>query len=82
MHRRHVEFRSGDTEDACLRRTRAVVERGVGDYFATLLDAWKHVAYAGYPLEPAVGRQLCADWKRHFDNEVRAQSSEPAGATS
>ena len=82
MHRRHVEFRSGDTEDACLRRARAIVERSVADYFATLLDAWKHVAYAGYPLEPAAGRQLCTDWKRHFDNDVRTQSSEPAGAMS
>ena len=79
MHRRHVEFRTGDTEDACLRRARAVVERSVGDYFAALLDAWKRVAYAGKPLAAAEGQRLCADWRRHFDAPTARPATNASG---
>ena len=82
MHHRHVEFRTGDTEDACLRRARAVVDRNISDYFAALLDAWKRIAYAGYPLAPAEGQQLCADWRHHFDDDMRGQAAAATGVAS
>ena len=66
IHRRHIEFRAGDTEDSCLRRASGQIEPEATRYFAQLLDAWKRTAYAQTPPDAATARDLCQQWARHF----------------
>lgn len=58
IHRKHIEFRLGDTEDLCLRRASGRIDAQAALYFARLLDAWKRTAYAetppGSPPAPAI----------------------------
>ncbi|BCB25765.1 membrane protein [Sulfurimicrobium lacus] len=66
LHRRHIDFRSGDTEADCLARTRSKVATGAYAYFSRLLDAWKLTAYAHQPPAAAEIGALCDDWATHF----------------
>lgn len=66
LHRRHIDFRQGDTEADCLGRTRSRIEAAPHDYFARLLDAWKLAAYAHQPPPAAHIGSLCDDWAMHF----------------
>ena len=67
LHRDGVEFVGGDTEADCLRKTRPRLAAPTRAYFARLLLAWQHLAYARrrVPLEEV--EALCADWPAHFE---------------
>lgn len=62
----HIEFRAGDTEDACLRRARERIDAQAAAYFAQLLDAWKQAAYAEVSPDTERTRDLCRGWGRYF----------------
>ncbi|MCM8611441.1 hypothetical protein [Accumulibacter sp.] len=64
---RQIEFAAGDTEEDCLRRVAGQVPAAVEHCFAELVEAWRLVAYGGWPLPGARGEQLLAAWQRHFD---------------
>lgn len=66
LHRRHIEFRQGDTEADCLERSRHRLESAGHAYFARLLDAWKLAAYAHLPPQGEEIGRLCEDWAAHF----------------
>lgn len=66
IHRRHLEFRAGDTESDCLRRVRGQVDVAAFSHFSDLLAAWQNVAYARqFPPAPLL-EALCSGWARHF----------------
>ncbi|WP_263769062.1 hypothetical protein [Propionivibrio soli] len=67
IHREHVEFRDGDTEDGCLLRVRGHVGAPALQYFARLLDTWKLAAYAAIAPDATTADELCGNWARHFD---------------
>ena len=66
IHRWQVDFRAGDTEDDCLRRSRGHIDGAAHGYFGELLGAWRAAAYAHQP--PAAGAldELCLRWAKHF----------------
>ena len=66
IRRQHIEFRSGDTEDSCLRRVGGRIDADAAGYFAQLLDAWKRAAYAELPPDAESARDLCQRWAQHF----------------
>jgi hypothetical protein len=66
LHRRHIDFRQGDTEADCLKRARGRIEQDAHGYFSHLLDAWKLAAYAHQPPPAEHIGSLCDDWARHF----------------
>jgi hypothetical protein len=72
IRRQHIEFRSGDTEDVCLRRVRGRIDEEAANYFSRLLDAWKRTAYAETPPDATSARDLCQHWARHFAEPGRA----------
>ena len=72
IHRKHIEFRSGDTEDLCLRRASGRIDAQAALYFARLLDAWKRTAYAETPPDAASARDLCLRWAEHFAKRSEA----------
>ena len=66
IHQHQAEFRAGDTEDDCLRRSQPYLSAAAQAYFATLLYAWQISAYAGQ-LPPAdTLERLCSAWAGHF----------------
>lgn len=72
IRRRHIEFRAGDTEDICLRRVSGRIDAPAALYFAQLLNAWKHTAYAETPPDATSARALCQHWAQHFAEPGRA----------
>lgn len=70
IRRQHIEFRAGDTEDACLRRVRGRIDAQAAGYFAQLLDAWKQAAYAEVPPAAERIRDLCGNWGRYFSAQA------------
>ena len=72
IHRKHIEFRSGDTEDLCLRRASGHIDAQAALYFSRLLDAWKRTAYAETPPDAASARDLCLCWAEHFAERSEA----------
>lgn len=66
LHKRHIDFRQGDTEADCLGRARNRVEAAAHAYFSRLLDAWKLAAYAHQPPVATEIGALCDDWATHF----------------
>ena len=72
IRRQHIEFRSGDTEDSCLRRVSGHIDAEAARYFAQLLDAWKRAAYAELPPDADGARDLCQRWARHFAEQGRS----------
>jgi hypothetical protein len=64
---RQIEFAAGDTEEDCLRRVAGQVPPAVEHSFAEIVEAWRLVAYGGWPLPGPRGEQLLAAWQRHFD---------------
>lgn len=72
IRRQHIKFRSGDTEDSCLRRVSGHINAEAARYFAQLLDAWKRAAYAELPPDPDSARDLCLRWAQHFADQGRS----------
>ena len=72
IRKQHIEFRSGDTEDSCLRRVNGHIDADAAGYFAQLLDAWKRAAYAELPPDADSARDLCQRWARHFAEQGRS----------
>ena len=72
IRRQHIEFRSGDTEDSCLRRVSGRIDAEAARYFAQLLDAWKRAAYAELPPDADSARDLCQRWAQHFAEQGRS----------
>ena len=66
IHRWQVDFRAGDTEDDCLRRTRGAIGGNAHRYFDELFAAWRATAYAHMPPATAAIENLCAAWNEHF----------------
>jgi hypothetical protein len=66
IHRWQVDFRAGDTEDDCLRRSKGRIEGNAHNYFGELLGAWRAAAYAHRPPAGAAIENLCTGWARHF----------------
>ncbi|EXI67457.1 MAG: hypothetical protein AW08_02013 [Candidatus Accumulibacter adjunctus] len=63
---RQIEFATGDTEEDCLRRVAGQVPTAVERCFAELVDAWRRVAYGGWPLPGPRAEELLAAWQHHF----------------
>jgi hypothetical protein len=66
LHRDGVELASGDTEDDCLRKSRAHVPAPSAAYFVRLLEAWRRLAYARREVPLTEVETLCGDWGSHF----------------
>jgi hypothetical protein len=66
LHRDAVELAGGDTEQDCLRKSRARLAPSTHDYFSRLLRAWQFVAYARRRLPATELETLCAAWPSHF----------------
>lgn len=66
IHRLHIEFKAGDTENDCLRRVDRHLEPDAHGYFGQLLEAWRSVAYARHHPPAPVLESLCDGWARHF----------------
>jgi hypothetical protein len=71
IHRQHIEFCVGDTEDTCLRRVNGHIDPQAVSFFAQLLDAWKLTAYAGNSTNAEHTRDLCHRWAQHFAEQGR-----------
>ena len=70
--RRHlVEIGDADTEAECLERARPALAAPALAYFDVLVQAWRHAAYAGQPLDPASTVALCRGWDEHFSPAAR-----------
>lgn len=66
LHRRHIDFRQGDTEEDCLKRTQSKVDAKVHTYFLRLLNAWMLAAYAHQAPVATEIISLCDEWVMHF----------------
>jgi hypothetical protein len=66
IHRAHIRFRSGDTEDRCLERVVGHVDPASFEYFSRLVEAWRMTAYAHRPPEREGLTVLAASWTSHF----------------
>lgn len=66
VHRDHVPLAEGDTEGDCLRAARAALPAPAAAYFARLVRAWTHAAYAGRLPDAGGAARLCEDWPPHF----------------
>lgn len=66
IHRLHVEFRVGDTEDDCLQRVDRKLDAPAHGHFAALLNAWRAAAYAHRLPDATACESLCSDWERYF----------------
>lgn len=66
IHRLHIEFRIGDTEDDCLQRVDQRLSPPAHAHFKALLDHWRGAAYAHRLPDTAACEALCADWERYF----------------
>lgn len=73
IHHSQLDFHAGHTEDDCLLLVRAAIDAGHSSYFAELLDAWKHTAYAHEPPPVPVLESLCTRWSAHFSTTGEAQ---------
>ncbi len=66
VHRHDVRLEPGDTEGDCVRLAGAALERPAAGYFAGLVGAWQHAAYAGRDPDLARVEALAEEWRRHF----------------
>jgi hypothetical protein len=66
VHRFGVTLRPGDTEGDCERAARGALPAEASQYFASLVAAWQHAAYAGRPPALAGIESMCRQWSAHF----------------
>lgn len=66
LNRYHLEFRSGDTENDCVRRVNQCASQATAAYFTGLVNHWLSVAYAARLPEQTAVAGLCNEWNRHF----------------
>lgn len=66
LNRYHLEFRSGDTENDCVRRVNQCAPQATALYFTGLVNHWLSVAYAARLPEQTAVAGLCNEWNRHF----------------
>ena len=66
VHRDHVPLAEGDTEGDCVRAARGALPEPAAAYFARLVQAWTHAAYAGRPPDADAATRLCREWTPHF----------------
>jgi len=67
LHRDGVELAGGDTEADCLRKSGPRLAAATHSYFARLLLAWQHLAYARRRVPVEEVEALCAAWPAHFE---------------
>ena len=66
VHRHDVRLEPGDTEGDCVRLAAGALARPAAGYFAGLVGAWQHAAYAGRDPDLARVEMLAAQWREHF----------------
>jgi hypothetical protein len=66
VHRHAVRLAPGDTEGDCVRLAGATLAQPAASYFAGLVGAWQHAAYAGRDPDLARVEALADEWRRHF----------------
>lgn len=66
IHRLHIEFRLGDTEEDCLHRVDRRLEAPAFAHFKSLLDHWRAAAYAHQLPSASTCDALCSEWEQHF----------------
>lgn len=71
IHTHQVELGIGSTEGDCLRAATGALSAPGRTYFSDLTQAWLFTAYRHTPPEEGLAKQLCADWRAHFDQGGR-----------
>ncbi len=71
VHRHEVRLEPGDTEGDCVRLAARSLEGGAAGYFAGLVGAWQHAAYAGRDPDLARVEALADEWRRDTSAERR-----------
>jgi hypothetical protein len=66
VHRHEVRLEPGDTEGDCVRLAGTALAPPAAGYFAALVGAWQHAAYAGREPELARVEALAVAWREHF----------------
>ena len=66
VHRHDVRLEPGDTEGDCVQLAGRALAQPAAGYFAGLVGAWQHAAYAGRDPDLARVEALADEWRRHF----------------
>lgn len=66
VHRHAVRLEPGDTEGDCVRLAAGALAPPAAGYFAALVGAWQHAAYAGRDADLARVEALAEQWREHF----------------
>lgn len=66
IHRHQIAMSAADTEGDCLRAAQRALPSDASAFFATLVQTWKAVAYAGRAPELPAVTALCKQWPAHF----------------
>ena len=71
IHTHQLELGIGFTEGDCLRSAHHVLGASAGTYFEDLTRAWLFTAYRHTPPEEGLAKQLCFEWRAHFEQAAR-----------
>jgi len=80
-----LEIARGDTEGVCIRNVARLYEKSRANYFASLVQAWQQVAYAG-SLNVGVApsqrdiQTLIDNWSAHFQLRQRHSATDSVAA--